>query len=69
VTTNNVAKVEELEPTKTLPPALPREEEGEPEEKAEETSPEVEDIDDDFAGKSQQDVADEMNGQLHLFDD
>jgi len=24
---------------------------------------------DDFAGKSQQDVADEMNGQLHLFDD
>ena len=69
VTTNNVAKVEELEPIKTLSPTLPREGEGEVEEKAEETSPEVEDIDDDFAGKSQQDVADEMNGQLHLFDD
>ena len=69
VTTNNVAKVEELEPIKTLSPTLPREGEVEVEEKAEETSPEVEDIDDDFAGKSQQDVADEMNGQLHLFDD
>ena len=64
-----MAKVEELEPIKTLSPTLPREGEVEVEEKAEETSPEVEDIDDDFAGKSQQDVADEMNGQLHLFDD
>jgi topoisomerase-4 subunit A len=71
VTTNNVAKVEELEPTKTLSPALPREGEGEPEEnESEDLHPlEDQDSDDIFEGKSQQDVADEMNGQLHLFDD
>ena len=71
VTTNNVAKVEELEPTKTLPPALPREEEGEPEENESEDlqSLEEQDSEDIFEGKSQQDVADEMNGQLHLFDE
>ena len=62
VTTNNVAKVEELEPTRFPEP------EAEPaEEQLEETEePESED---GYEGKSQQDVADEMNGQLHLFDD
>ena len=67
VTTNNVAKVEELEPTRTPSPTLPDEEEVEPEADAGEEP--VEELEDDFAGKSQQDVADEMNGQLHLFDD
>ena len=65
VTTNNVAKVEELEPTRFPEP------ESEPEQ-VEEELPEEEETEegiDDFAGKSQQDVADEMNGQLHLFDD
>ena len=62
VTTNNVAKVEELEPTRFPEP------ESEPAE--EELPEEVEDAEeDDFSGKSQQDVADEMTGQLHLFDD
>ena len=70
VTTNNVAKVEELEPTKTFPPTLPPEGEGGPEEgEAEETPLEDEESIDLYEGKSQQDVADEMNGQLHLFDD
>jgi topoisomerase-4 subunit A len=64
VTTNNVAKVEELEPTR-FPESEPELVEEElPEEDAEDT----EDTD-GFEGKSQQDVADEMNGQLHLFDD
>ena len=63
VTTNNVAKVEELEPTRFPEP------EAEPAE--EEVPEEVEEVEeaDGFEGKSQQDVADEMNGQLHLFDD
>ena len=65
VTTNNVAKVEELEPTRFPEP------EPEP---VEEELPENDDAEDTeggdgFEGKSQQDVADEMNGQLHLFDD
>ena len=64
VTTNNVAKVEELEPTRFPEPEAEPAEEEVPEEEAEE----VEDAD-GFNGKSQQDVADEMNGQLHLFDD
>lgn len=64
VTTNNVAKVEELEPTRFPEPEAGPAEEEVPEEEAEE----VEDAD-GFNGKSQQDVADEMNGQLHLFDD
>ena len=64
VTTNNVAKVEELEPTRFPEPEAEPVEEEVPEEEAEE----VEDAD-GFNGKSQQDVADEMNGQLHLFDD
>ena len=62
VTTNNVAKVEELEPTRFPEPETEPAEEEFPEE--------VEDAEeDDFSGKSQQDVADEMTGQLHLFDD
>ena len=65
VTTNNVAKVEELEPTR-FPEPEPEPVEAEPVE--EEDVEEAENAD-DFAGKSQQDVADEMNGQLHLFDD
>ena len=71
VTTNNVAKVEELEPTRTPSSTLPHEGEGEPEENESEDPqlPEEQDSEDIFEGKSQQDVADEMNGQLHLFDD
>ena len=64
VTTNNVAKVEELEPTR-FPESEPEPAESE----AEVEVPEDDDVKDDFDGKSQQDVADEMNGQLHLFDD
>ena len=63
VTTNNVAKVEELEPTRFPEPEPEQVEEELPEEE------ETEEGIDDFTGKSQQDVADEMNGQLHLFDD
>ncbi len=71
VTTNNVAKVEELEPTRAPSSTLPHEGEGEPEENESEDPqlPEEQDSEDIFEGKSQQDVADEMNGQLHLFDD
>ena len=71
VTTNNVAKVEELEPTRVPSSTLPHEGEGEPEENESEDPqlPEEQDSEDIFEGKSQQDVADEMNGQLHLFDD
>ena len=63
VTTNNVAKVEELEPTRFPEPESEPTEEEVPEEEVEEAE------EDDFSGKSQQDVADEMTGQLHLFDD
>ena len=63
VTTNNVAKVEELEPTRFPEPEPEQVEEELPEEE------ETEEGIDDFTGKSQQDVADEMNGQLHLFDE
>jgi topoisomerase-4 subunit A len=64
VTTNNVAKVEELEPTRFPEPEPEPAEEEVPEEEVEDGEDE-----DGFSGKSQQDVADEMNGQLHLFDD
>ena len=64
VTTNNVAKVEELEPTR-FPESEPEPAESE----ADVEVPEEDDVKDDFDGKSQQDVADEMNGQLHLFND
>ena len=63
LTTYQIASVEELEPTRFPEP------EAEPAE--EEVPEEVEEVEeaDGFEGKSQQDVADEMNGQLHLFDD
>ena len=64
ITTFNVAQVEELEPANPV------------EDKTEEEDPDGENpiMDDDEnldpdAGKSQQDVADEMTGQLHLFDE
>ena len=58
ITTLNVAEVVELEPLR-----LPEEPNGE------ETDENREIIDEDpDAGKSQQDVADEMTGQMHLFD-
>ena len=64
VTTNNVASVEELEPTRFPEPENdPEQPEGLPEEEG------TEEVPDDFEGKSQQDIADEMNGQLHLFDE
>ena len=64
VTTNNVASVEELEPTRFPEPENePEQPEGLPEEEG------TEEVPDDFEGKSQQDIADEMYGQLHLFDE
>lgn len=62
ITTFNVAGVEELEPTKTPQPAT---EEDNPEPDGNNGEPDNLDPD---AGKSQQDIADEMTGQLHLFD-
>lgn len=59
ITTLNVAGVEELEPLR-----FPEENNTEPGNQGGETE---EDLDPD-AGKSQQDVADEMIGQMHLFD-
>ena len=64
ITTNTIDKVEELEPTRFPEPL-----ENEPEVTADEPDDSTPLEDDPFAGKSQQDVADEMNGQLHLFDD
>ena len=62
VTTFCVAKVEELEPTRV--PEV--KEEPLPDDSSEGNEELPEDPD---AGKSQQDVADEMTGQLHLFDE
>lgn len=59
VTTNTVATVEELEPTRQ--PEVPAEP------LPEEDATEPEDMDPD-AGKSQQDVMDDLTGQMHLFD-
>ena len=58
ITTLNVAGVEELEPLRF------------PEEPNGEEADEIREIidEDPDAGKSQQDVADEMTGQMHLFD-
>ena len=58
VTTFNIDKVEELEPLRQPDP------EPEPTDAADEAEPE--DLDPD-AGKSQQQVIDEMTGQLNLF--
>lgn len=60
ITTLNVAKVEELEPLRF--PQNDKTDSGN-----ENTTSETGDMDPD-AGKSQQDVADEMTGQLHLFE-
>ena len=61
ITTFQVESVEELEPTKK--PVVDEENNPDPENQ-EDNSPDVTDPDE---GKSQQDVADEMTGQLHLF--
>ena len=61
ITTFQVESVEELEPTKK--PVADEENNPDPENQ-EDNSPDVTDPDE---GKSQQDVADEMTGQLHLF--
>ena len=61
ITTFEVESVEELEPTKK--PIVEEENNPDPENQ-ENSAPDVLDPDE---GKSQQDVADEMTGQLHLF--
>jgi len=61
ITTFSVESVEELEPTKK--PVAEEENNPDPEDQ-EDNAPDVLDPDE---GKSQQDVADEMTGQLHLF--
>ena len=61
ITTFSVESVEELEPTKN--PVVEEENNPDPENQ-EDNVPDVLDPDE---GKSQQDVADEMTGQLHLF--
>ena len=61
ITTFDVAKVEELEPLR-----YPEPEETEPDDEGEEEEPENLDPD---AGKSQQQVIDEMIGQMNLFTD
>jgi len=69
ITTLHIAKVEELEPTRT-PEVAPEPSDGEENEGNDSESPENPDDSDStldpFEGKSQQDVADEMNGQLRL---
>lgn len=61
VTTFNVAGVEELEPNRQ--PEAPNQED------SNETGEETDESLNPDAEKSQQDVADEINGQLHLFDE
>ena len=58
ITTLNVAGVEELEPLRF--PEVPNNDEGGDDEEPENLDPD--------SGKSQQDVADEMTGQMHLFE-
>ena len=58
ITTLNVAGVEELEPLRF--PEVPNNDEGGDDEEPENLDPD--------SGKSQQDVADERTGQMHLFD-
>ncbi len=72
ITTLHIAKVEELEPIRT--PSPTSDGEGSPENPEGSDAPEVFDVlgnstpssEDPFEGKSQQDVTDEMNGQLRL---
>ena len=61
ITTFCVDKVEELEPTRLPEPKEPDE--------TETAKPDPADEPDPYEGKSQADVADELNGQMHLFDD
>ena len=61
ITTFAVDKVEELEPTRQPEPNIPEE--------ASEHTASPADEPDPYEGKSQADVADEMTGQMHLFDD
>ena len=63
ITTCNVAKIEELEPTKTPSPALPPNGEGEPEE-----SEESENSENSESEQSQAEALDELTGQLRLFE-
>ena len=58
ITTLNVAEVVELEPLRFPAETV----------EAESDKPEDETVEDPDAGKSQQDVADELKGQMHLFD-
>ena len=61
ITTFCVDKIEELEPTHLPEPKEP--------EDTETAKPDPADEPDPYEGKSQADVADELNGQMHLFDD
>ncbi|MEE1213805.1 MAG: DNA gyrase/topoisomerase IV subunit A, partial [Bacteroidaceae bacterium] len=61
ITTFAVDKVEELEPTRQPEPQTPEEDTERTASPADEPDP--------YEGKSQADVADEMTGQMHLFDD
>ena len=63
ITTCNVAKIEELEPTKTPSPVLPPNGEGEPEE-----SEESENSENSESEQSQAEALDELTGQLRLFE-
>ena len=67
ITTLHIGKVEELEPIKFPTPASPEPSlEGGGNEEELTPSDETEEVVDPYDGKSQQDVADEMNGQLRL---
>ena len=69
ITTLHIAKVEELEPTRFPEPSPEPSEGGEDEQEPTDASAspsETAEGLDPFEGKSQQDVADEMNGQLRL---
>ena len=61
ITTFAVDKVEELEPTRQPEPQTPEEDTERTASRTEEPDP--------YEGKSQADMADEMTGQMHLFDD
>lgn len=70
ITTWEVAKIEELEPTRfPEPPADERDNDPEEEGKGQENADANEENLDPDAGKSQQQVIDEISGQLNLFSD
>ena len=67
ITTLHIGKVEELEPIRFPAPASPDPSlEGGGNEEGPTSTDETEEVVDPYDGKSQQDVADEMNGQLRL---